>query len=98
MSAETYPYYSAHWPLSDHENLEGGPPAFQGVQGELDQQALLTEDFPMVTNGELDPWIMDHFSWDGESAHKLETASHPYLQVWDGSFYGYPQHDSTQAR
>lgn len=90
MSAATDPYYFAYRPLSNHENIEYGFPEFlSDIQGELDQQTLLTEAFSMVTKSELDPWIIDSRS---------EIASHPDWQVWDGSFDGRPQHDSTQAR
>lgn len=99
MSTESYPYHLAPWPLSDLPSLENGVPARQGnIQCELDEQALPIAAFPMVTSGGLDPWIMNLFDWDGELTSKSQAASQQNLQVWDGSFYDYPQHGSTQSR
>lgn len=98
MSAETYPYHLAPWPLSDRPSLENGVPTLQGdIQREIDELAISTASLPMVTSGELDPWIMELFDWDGELASKSEAASQQYLQAWDGSFYDHPQCGNTQT-
>lgn len=99
MSAETYTYHFVHWPSSGLENFENEPSALQGnIQGELDQQALLTGALPMVTNGDLDPWIIDHFGWDEELASKSDVAYQQYVPAWEHSFHGHYQHDSIHAR
>ncbi|KAJ5670825.1 uncharacterized protein N7477_006188 [Penicillium maclennaniae] len=55
-----------HWGMASSQNTHTGEPVSSMRTEVFDQISFLAANFPLVTNGDFDPWTMQHFGWNGD--------------------------------
>jgi len=50
-----------------HETQNEGLAPYMMSSKELSQHPFMAENFPLIMNGDFDPWIRERFGWNSET-------------------------------
>ena len=82
-------YDAPNWRMTTAHEVQNGGLVPDMSNEELGQHPFMTESFPLILNGDLDPWIMDRFGWNGGIAPFPEQ----YAEKWNATYIGSEQKD-----
>lgn len=77
------------WRMTTPHEVQNGGLVPNMSKEELGQYPFVTESLPLIMNGDLDPWIIERFGWNGEIAPLPEHCA----EKWDATYIGSEQKD-----